>query len=73
MLNPDKDFISFFKDHYKPGMKVQLIEMNDPQAPAPGTKGVVTGVDDLGNILVRWETVSSLNLIPKVDKWSETL
>ncbi|WP_283650790.1 amidoligase family protein [Ileibacterium valens] len=73
MRNPDKDFIGFLKDYYQPGMKVQLIEMNDPHAPKPGTKGVVTGVDDIGNILVRWENGSSLSLIPKVDKWSEIL
>jgi len=43
--------------------------MDDPQAPPMGTRGEVMGVDDAGQLLVRWETGSSLSLIPGVDSF----
>ena len=46
---------------------VQLLSMEDAQAPLPGTLGEVQGVDDAEQILVHWRTGSSLNLIPDVD------
>ena len=44
--------------------------MEDPQAPPPGTKGTVSYVDDMGQIGVKWDTGSSLSLIPGVDSFS---
>ena len=55
------------KRQYPAGTRVKLIEMNDPQAPPPHTKGTVTGVDDMGNIMVRWDNGSGLSLIPNED------
>ena len=46
---------------------VELISMEDMQAPPPHTLGEVQGVDDAGQILVHWQTGSSLNLLPGVD------
>ena len=46
---------------------VQLLSMEDVQAPPPRTLGEVQGVDDAGQILVHWQTGSSLNLLPGVD------
>ena len=51
------------------GMTVRLVSMDDPQAPPVGTMGTVEGVDDMGGIMVRWETGSGLSLIPGVDDW----
>lgn len=51
------------------GMTVRLVSMDDPQAPPVGTMGTVEGVDDMGGIMVRWETGSGLSLIPGVDEW----
>lgn len=51
------------------GMRVKLIYMEDPQAPAPGTEGTVQYIDDLGTIQVAWDTGSSLGLVPGVDEW----
>ena len=51
------------------GTKVELVSMNDKQAPPAGTIGKVWGVDDAGSILVRWENGSSLNLLPDVDEF----
>lgn len=73
MINPDRDFIGFLKEYYKPGMKLRLLEMKDPQALRPGTIGTVQGVDDIGNILMKWSNGSTLSLIPKVDKFEEIL
>lgn len=52
---------------YPAGTKVVLCEMDDVQAPPPGTIGTVTLVDDAGGIHVSWETGSSLALLPDVD------
>ena len=48
---------------YKRGVRVELMQMNDVQAPPIGTKGTVRGVDDIGNILVSWDNGSSLNIV----------
>ena len=54
---------------YPKGTKVRLLAMDDIQAPPVGTNGEVWGVDDAGSILVRWDSGSSLSLIPGVDKF----
>ena len=48
-------------DVYK-RQRVELVRMDDPQAPPVGTKGTVLGVDDVGSILVAWDNGSGLNL-----------
>lgn len=53
---------------FTPGMRIRLLRMDDVQAPPVGTEGTVTGVDDIGSVLVRWDNGSSLNLIPDVDE-----
>lgn len=45
--------------------------MDDQQAPPPGTKGTVSYVDDMGQIGVKWDTGSSLSLIPGEDSFSK--
>lgn len=56
------------RKQYSTGTRVELVEMDDPQAPPVGTKGTVCGVDDIGSILVDWDNGSSLNLAFGVDK-----
>jgi hypothetical protein len=46
---------------------VELVQMDDPQAPPIGTKGTVIGVDDIGSIMVAWDTGSGLNVAYGVD------
>lgn len=57
---------------YPVGTRVVLKEMDDKQAPPVGTKGTVKGVDDMGSILVSWDTGSSLNLIDGIDEFTVT-
>lgn len=66
---PCKAIVSRLRKKYPKGTRVRLIEMNDPQSPATGTLGTVRGIDDMDNILVAWDTGSSLSLIYNVDKW----
>lgn len=40
------------RNRYPVGCRVQLLEMDDQQAPPIGTCGTVTGVDDTGSIMV---------------------
>ena len=41
--------------------------MFDEYAPSAGTIGTITNIDDAGTIHVKWETGSSLGLIPSID------
>ncbi|MDD4212918.1 MAG: DUF4314 domain-containing protein [Bacilli bacterium] len=55
------------KAKYPVGTRIELVEMDDIQAPPPGTLGTVIGVDDIGSLLVRWDNGSSLNLLLEID------
>lgn len=48
---------------YPKGTRVELVKMEDVQAPPIGTKGTVIGVDDIGSIMVNWDNGSSLNVV----------
>ena len=53
---------------YPIGTSVELVKMEDVQAPPIGTLGTVTGVDDTGSLLVDWDNGSGLNVIYGVDR-----
>lgn len=55
--------IESLKKEFPVGSRVELIKMDDKQAPLIGTKGTVLGVDDIGSIMVAWDSGSSLNVI----------
>ena len=50
------------RDQYPVGSRIMLKQMDDVQAPPFGTLGTVQGVDDIGNILVIWDTGSTLSV-----------
>lgn len=52
---------------YPKGTRVELVQMDDLQAPPEGTLGTVQGVDDTGSILVAWDNGSRLNVVYGVD------
>ena len=51
------------------GKIVILKHMDDIQAPKPGTRGRIIGVDDIGQIHVIWESGGRLALVPGVDEY----
>ena len=69
MRFPSREQIAALRQRYPRGTRVELLAMDDPQAPPTGSIGEVMGVDDAGQILVRWETGSSLSMIPGVDSF----
>ena len=68
MMFPSKEIVEKLKKEYPKGTRVQLVAMDDFQAPPIGTKGTVIGVDDSGSIMVAWDNGSSLNVVYDVDK-----
>lgn len=60
---PSKRVIEKLRVIYPVGTEVELVEMNDPQAPPVGEHGVVKGVDDAGTIMVSWNCGSSLGVL----------
>lgn len=56
------------RSHYPAGTRVELLQMDDVQVPPIGTKGIVTGVDDTGSIMVSWDNGSGLNVIYGIDR-----
>jgi hypothetical protein len=62
MKIPRKEIVEQLRSEYPEGTRVELVRMDDPQAPPVGTKGTVQGVDDAGSILVAWDNGSSLNV-----------
>lgn len=52
MRLPTKAKLEQLRKSYPEGTRVELVRMDDVQAPPPGTQGTVWGVDDMGSILV---------------------
>lgn len=62
MRTPSKETIEALRRAYPAGCTVELVQMDDPQAPQPGTLGKVIAVDDIGTIHVAWATGSGLGV-----------
>jgi len=58
---PDDRLAALRKTYYA-GVRVELLKMDDPQAPPVGTRGTVIGVDDIGSIMVRWDNGCGLSV-----------
>ncbi len=56
------------REQYPAGCRIELLQMDDPQAPPIGTRGTVIGVDDIGSIMVRWDNGCGLSVA-----WGEDL
>jgi hypothetical protein len=67
MKQISKDVLANLRREYPAGARVQLLQMNDVQAPPLGTKGTVYGVDDIGSIMVKWDNGSQLNVVYSID------
>ena len=60
---PSRETVESIRREYPTGTRVELIRMDDAQAPPIGTKGTVKGVDDTGSLLMRWDNGSGLNVV----------
>lgn len=60
---PSRETVECIRAQYPVGCRVELIKMDDIQAPPIGTKGTVTGVDDIGSIMVSWDNGSTLHVV----------
>lgn len=60
---PSRETVERIRTQYPAGCRVELVKMDDMQAPPIGTKGTVIGVDDIGSILVSWDNGSSLHVV----------
>ena len=50
--------IGMLRINYPKGTRVELVKMDDIQAPPVGTPGTVQLVDDTGTIMVDWDNGS---------------
>lgn len=66
---PSRELVEKIRKEYPVGCRVELIFMDDVQAPPKGTKGTVIGVDDIGSIIVSWDNGSGLHLIYGEDSY----
>lgn len=62
------EIIEMIREMYKPGIRVRLIKMNDSQSPSVGTEGTVLGVDDIGSVIMKWDTGSNLSVVIEIIK-----
>ena len=68
MRFPSKATVELLRNRYPVGTRVELVQMDDPQAPPIGTKGTVRHVDDAAGIGVNWDTGGTLSAIYGVDR-----
>ena len=61
--NPDRETVTRVRAEFPPGTRVELVWMDDPQAPPIGTKGTVVRVDDIASMCMRWDNGSSLHVV----------
>ena len=67
MRFPSKTIVERIRREYPTGTRVELVQMDDPQAPLIGTKGTIIGVDDTGSLLMRWDNGCRLNVVYEED------
>lgn len=62
MFGISRETVERLRREYPVGCRVELVQMDDVQAPPIGTKGTVRGVDDIGSIMVRWDNGCRLSV-----------
>ncbi len=62
MFGIRRETVKRLRREYPVGCRVELVQMDDVQAPPIGTKGTVRGVDDIGSIMVRWDNGCGLSV-----------
>ena len=62
-----REIVKRLRKQYPAGTRAELIRMEDEQAPPIGTRGTVVGVDDIGSIMVAWDSGGRLNVVYGAD------
>lgn len=62
MFGIRRETVERLRWEYPVGCRVELVQMDDVQAPPIGTEGTVRGVDDIGSIMVRWDNGCGLSV-----------
>ena len=62
MFGIRRETVELLRQEYPVGCRVELLQMEDVQAPPIGTKGTVRGVDDIGSIMVAWDNGCGLSV-----------
>ena len=68
MKLPSNEQMAQIRADYPPGTRVVLEFMDDPFAPPVGIYGTVIAVDSLGDLIMRWDNGSGLNVCLEVDR-----
>lgn len=55
MRTPSREIIERLRQDFPVGCRVELVKMDDKQAPPVGTLGTVIGVDAVGTVHVDWD------------------
>ena len=63
MKFPNRETVERVRREYPAGTRVELVKMDDVQAPPIGTRGTVTGVDDTASLIMKWDNGSGLNVV----------
>jgi len=63
MKFPNHETVERVRKEYPVGTRIELVKMDDGQAPPIGTHGTVKGVDDTASLLVSWDNGSGLNVV----------
>ena len=66
---PNKASVETLRMIYPAGTRIQLLSMDDPAPIPPGTMGTVSGIDDVGQITVRWDGGRTFKLAPGSDRF----
>ena len=62
MRFPSEEVVERLRKEYPAETRVELVQMDDPQAPPVGTKGTVLTVDDIGSVMVEWDNGCGLSV-----------
>lgn len=51
------------------GKRIRINHMDDMLPVPDGTEGIITGIDDIGQIQVKWDNGSTLSIIEEIDDY----
>ena len=65
-----KEELELIRERYPVGCRVVVHYMEDSRPIAPGTKGIVRTVDDMGTVHCNFDNGRRLGLIPGIDSFN---